>query len=179
MPAAELLLLLLGLPIHAANVILTSQQLQASGPRLHPQRATDPQEKGFPKTIKSAFSSPGQKSNLARAVVTHIEEIQESFHRDWSFCFSQEFIRVFLGSGFSNGRGKGKEGKYHRLSLKICFLSCRKLQLPNISLSVPMIPPHFLNLEEATELELSVWQSGIGGKEEEVRRCKGVTDSKH
>ena len=34
MPAAEPLLLLLGLPIHAANVILTSQQLQPSGPRL-------------------------------------------------------------------------------------------------------------------------------------------------
>ena len=66
--------------------------------------------------------------------------------------FSREFIPVFLGSGFSNGRGKGKEGKYHRLSLKICFLSCGKLQLPNISLSVPMIPPPFLNLDERNRI---------------------------
>ena len=43
MPAAELLL---GLPSHAANVILTSQQLQPSGPRLPPQRATDPPREG-------------------------------------------------------------------------------------------------------------------------------------
>ena len=42
-----------------------------------------------------------------------------------------------------------------------------------------MITPPFLNLEEATELELSVWQIRIGGEEEEVRRCEGVTDSKH
>ena len=70
MPAAELLLLLLGLPIHAANVILTSQQLQASGPRLPPERATDPREKGFPRRRMEAFSSSGQKSNPERTVVT-------------------------------------------------------------------------------------------------------------
>ena len=95
MPAAEPLLLLLGLPIHAANVILTSQQLQASGPRLPPQRATDPREKGFPRRRVEAFSSSGQKKLSSENFLSFASEIRECFHTNWSFYMQENLCQFF------------------------------------------------------------------------------------
>ena len=95
MPAAELLL---GLPSHAANVILTSQQLQPSGPRLPPQRATDPQEKGFSKTMNgSHFFIWSKKQSIETNChfLSSASEIRECFHINWSFYMQENLCQFF------------------------------------------------------------------------------------